>query len=84
MKPGSCGYFSEAGLWRPILHLTDLTPTGLEADGWQAPAKALDMKLDRGIYWPMKVSESVTGVDIDPEVRARYVSLVGTHGSDCL
>ncbi len=79
MKPGSCGYFSEAGLWKPILNVTDLSPNELQSQGWQPLTKQLEIESDRGIRWPMKVSDSVSRISIGGEVKASSPVMATAH-----
>lgn len=59
MKPGSCGYFTESGHWRAIVHVADVEPKSLEDEGWKPPARLITTESQVGIEWPIKLSESV-------------------------
>ncbi|KAK5741747.1 hypothetical protein LTR17_003738 [Elasticomyces elasticus] len=70
MRPGTCGYFSEAGQWRDIVHLAEVEPHTSCAKDWNAPSQTIRVISDGGIEWPIKLSKSVTEISVGADLKA--------------
>ncbi|KAH8696411.1 hypothetical protein BGW36DRAFT_380944 [Talaromyces proteolyticus] len=69
LKPGTCGFFDEKGDWNVIEQLCDRETW--ESDGWIGIPEQLRTETDFGIQWPVKLSESAKGYEIDVDVNLK-------------
>ena len=61
LKPGSCGYFNEHGVWRTLFHIDSIDPI----DGLAQFLPIISQKDPIPQKCPDKVSEGMTRISVD-------------------